>query len=247
MALANRDAAALQSMLTDDYVHVHATGLVEGGARFIEGVLNRPRKSTRGTLTVRVYGELAVIHGEQTNEMANADGTFGSATRHMATQIAHREPSGWQFVSMHVTPIGSLTGKTGKVVDYPAQSRSLTAEQKQLVALEERRGAAIANRDFKTLADVLADDYVHVYGHGSASDKQGYIEQVTTGPRVPIRGPITVRIYGDSAVLTGDLLNRIKYPDKPEMVIDTFVTQVAHRINGEWKFVSFQITPKKAS
>ena len=71
-----------------------------------------------------------------------------------------------------------------------------------------------------------------------------YIEQVKAAPRVPTRGPLSVRVYGGVAVMSGNLLNRIKYPDQPERVLDTFVTQVARKVDAQWKFVSFQITQK---
>lgn len=116
--------------------------------------------------------------------------------------------------------------------------------KQQIIALEKKRCAAIDQRDFVALADVLADDYVHVYGGGTSSDKAGYIAQVKEAPRTPTRGPLTVRVYGDLAVVTGDLLNRIQNPGQPERVLDTYVTQVAHKENGKWRFVSFQITQK---
>jgi ketosteroid isomerase-like protein len=50
-------------------------------------------------------------------------------------------------------------------------------------------------------------------------------------------------MYGDSAIVTGALLNRIQYPEG-ERALDTFVTQVLHKFDGQWKFVSFQITPR---
>jgi ketosteroid isomerase-like protein len=123
----------------------------------------------------------------------------------------------------------------------------MTNAQQEVVDLEARRAAAIGRGDFEALAAVLADDYLHVYGDGNTSDRAGYLEQVKAGPRVPTRGPLKVRIYGDVAVVTGDLLNRIRYPDKPERILDTFVTQVARKVDGEWRFVSFQITPKTGS
>lgn len=245
-ALSERDAAVLQSILADDYIHVHGTGRLDDRASFIQGILDRPRKSARGPLAFQVYGELAVMRGEQTNQAPSTEGSLSPLGHFMATQVAHRESEGWRFVSMHVTQIGPLPASVQRAIDYPAQSDRLTAQQTELIALERRRAAAIANKDFKALAEVLAEDYVHVYGDGRSSGKAGYLEQVRTGPRVPTRGPLTVRIYGDSAVLTGDLLNRIEYPDKPQMVLDTFVTQVARRIDGDWKFVAFQITPKRA-
>jgi len=246
-ALKDRDAKALQAVLADDYIHIHSTGRVDDRAAFIKGTLERPRRSERGALSIRVYGELAVITGEQTNQSVNADGSAGTSTRFIATQVAHREHSGWRFVSMQVTPTAPLANSAPAVAANYAEMKPAiqsTEEQKAIEALERRRAAAIAASDFEALANVLADDYLHVYGSGTTSDRAGYIDQVKKAPRVPTRGPLTIRVYGDAAVITGGLLNRIKYPDRPEALLDTSVTQVVRRVNGEWKFVSFQITPK---
>jgi ketosteroid isomerase-like protein len=246
-ALKDRHAATLQSLIADDYIHVHSTGKVDDKAGFIKGTLDRPRRSERGELSIRVYGDLAVITGEQSNQAVNADGSTGTAARFMATQVAHREKNTWRLVSMHVTPITPVANsKPAEASEYANSNPSagLTADQKAIEALEKRRATAIAEANFDALAGVLADDYLHIYGSGTSSDRAGYIDQVKKAPRVPTRGPLKIRVYGDTAVVTGSLLNRIKYPDRPEALLDTSVTQVARKINGEWKFVSFQITPK---
>jgi undecaprenyl pyrophosphate synthase len=111
--------------------------------------------------------------------------------------------------------------------------------------LERRRCAAIGAGDLAALADILADDYQHVMGTGVVKDKAAYIDTIRNGPRLPERGKLSVRLYGNTAVLVGDLINRINYPGKPTRVIDTMVTQVAVKSNGRWQFVSFQITPKR--
>jgi ketosteroid isomerase-like protein len=246
-ALKDRDAAALQALLADDYIHIHSTGRIDDRAAFIKGTLDRPRRSERGVLSIRVYNELAVINGEQTNQSVNADGTLGAAARYMVTQVAHREKNAWRLVSMQVTPITPVANaKPAHADDYEnvQPASGLSAAQKAIEALEKRRATAIAEGNFDALASALADDYLHVYGSGTTSDRAGYIDQVKKAPRVPTRGPLKIRVYGDTAVITGGLLNRIKYPDRPEALLDTVVTQVARRINGDWKFVSFQITPK---
>jgi ketosteroid isomerase-like protein len=246
-ALKDRDATALQAVLADDYVHMHSTGRVDDRAAFIKGTLERPRRSERGPLLIRLYGELAVMTGEQSNQSVNADGSIGAATRFMVTQVAHLEKASWRFVSMQVTPMAPLTNSTPTPAAIYAEmkpSNLSTNVQKEIEALEKRRATAIAASDFDALASVLADDYLHVYGGGTTSDRAGYLDQVKKAPRVPTRGPLTIRVYGDAAIITGGLLNRIKYPDRPEAVLDTVVTQVVRRVNGNWKFVSFQITPK---
>ena len=122
----------------------------------------------------------------------------------------------------------------------------MTDAEQEIIELEKRRCRAIADGDFDALADVLADDYLHVYGTGSYGGKQAYIEGIRRGPRVPIRTNLRVRMYGgDTAILNGDLLNTLNFPDRPTRVVDTYVTQVARRDQGTWRFVSFQITPKR--
>lgn len=243
-ALKDRDGATLEAVLADDYMHVHGTGKVEDRPTFIKGMLARPRQSERGPLKTRIYGDVAVIIGEQTNLTKNADGSPAPPQHYMATQIVRRAKDGWRYVSMQVTPLKAAATTSSTITGYPAAPpEQLTGDQRQVLALEARRVSALANADLAALANVLADDYVHIYGDGRASDRAGYIEQVRMASRAPTRGPLKVRVYGDVAVVTGDLLNRINYPEGPR-ALDTFVTQVAHKAGGQWRFVSFQITPK---
>jgi uncharacterized protein (TIGR02246 family) len=119
----------------------------------------------------------------------------------------------------------------------------MTDDTDAVLDLERRRCAAIGAGDLAALSEILADDYFHVLGEGSTNDKAQYLETVRTGPRVPERGPLTVRRYGDAAVVTGSIINRITYPGQETRVIHAMVTQVAVKRDGVWRFVSFQITP----
>ena len=120
-------------------------------------------------------------------------------------------------------------------------------ETEMVLDLERRRCAAIANADFDALGEVLADDYLHVFGTGPTTDKPGYLATIKAGPRVPVRGALKVRFYGDSAVITGDMTNNITYPGQPTRVVEAFCTQVAAKQEGRWRFVSFQLTPKRGA
>lgn len=112
-----------------------------------------------------------------------------------------------------------------------------------VLELERRRCEAIAAGDLRSLAETLADDYLHVYGRGGTADKAAYLDEITKGPRVPERGELHVRVYASVAVLTGTLTNHVNYPDRGPETIQAFVTQVACKADGRWRFVSFQITP----
>lgn len=122
----------------------------------------------------------------------------------------------------------------------------MTAEQ--LLALETRRCEAIGTGDLDALADVLADDYVHILAPGRSVTKTEYIEMIRTSPRRPKRGALLARIYGNAAVLTGALENTIGAPGEAPRVIPAFCTQVAVRQpDGQWRFVSYILTQDRAA
>lgn len=128
------------------------------------------------------------------------------------------------------------------------------SDQDDLLALEARRCDAIAACDVAALSAMLRDDYIHVYGGGLSSGKTDWIDHIAEVPRVPERVDMKVRVYGDTAVLTGRMINRIRpgadakpadaigkrVPIKED--VQAFATQVVVRENGEWKFCTFQMT-----
>jgi hypothetical protein len=89
---------------------------------------------------------------------------------------------------------------------------------------------------------------------GLSSGKAAWIDHISEVPRIPERVELLVRVYSDTAVLTGKLINRIRpnpnakpadaigsrVPIKED--VQAFATQVAIRDNGQWKFCSFQMT-----
>ncbi len=115
-----------------------------------------------------------------------------------------------------------------------------------VIALETRRGDAIGTGDLEALADVLADDYLHILAPGRTVDKPGYVEMIRNGPRRPVRGDLKVRVYGDAAVITGDLHNNIGAADAVRRVIPAVCTQVAvKQADGKWRFTSYILTQKR--
>src|SRR5262245_27271336 len=119
------------------------------------------------------------------------------------------------------------------------------SSEAEVLALEQRRCDVIGASDLEGLADVLADDYVHVLAPGRVVDKQQYVEMIRNAPRKPARGPLQVRVYGDAAVLTGDLDNHIGAPGDVRRVIAAYCTQVAIKRDGKWRFVSYILTRKQ--
>ena len=127
-------------------------------------------------------------------------------------------------------------------------AKAATAARAQLVALEQRRCEAIGSGDAQTLAILLDDEYVHVHGTGKIDNKAGFIANIMQHPRQTQRGELTVRLYGDIAIVTGEQFNTIqadsgKAPERTR----NYVTQVLRRIGGQWKYLSFQLTPESGS
>jgi ketosteroid isomerase-like protein len=122
----------------------------------------------------------------------------------------------------------------------------MDAEVEQLLDLERRRCAAISSGDVEGLGQLLSDDYLHIHMTGATDDRAGHLEAVAARPRTPVRGDVRVRIYGDLAILTGDLANHMNSSDAPGRVVHAHCHQVAVRRDGRWRFVAIQLTAQAA-
>lgn len=119
-------------------------------------------------------------------------------------------------------------------------------ERAELLELERRRCAAISAGDIEALQALLGADYVHVHMTAAVDDRAGHLQGVAKRPRTTTRGDIQVRIYGELAVLTGELTNQMLVGEETRE-IRAYCHQVAVRRDGAWRFVSIQLTPLKVS
>ncbi len=107
--------------------------------------------------------------------------------------------------------------------------------------LEARRGAALVALDMAALDRMFADDIVHVHATGVVQDKKALLHHIESRRQfVAVERPgLEVRVYGDTAVLTGGLLNTLRPPGQALRQMKGFATQVARLENEAWRFVSF--------
>lgn len=112
-----------------------------------------------------------------------------------------------------------------------------------LEALEAQRCAAIGTGDIAALRALLTDDYIHVHMTAAVDDREGHLKAVAARPRVAERGALTVRVYGDLAVITGELTNHMAQPGEAPRAIRAFCHQVAVRSGAGWRFAAIQLTP----
>jgi len=113
-----------------------------------------------------------------------------------------------------------------------------------LTRLSDDWDKAIVRKDEKAVADNMAEDFRIIDGRGDIQAKKAFVADIVD-PKLTI-DPYTVedfevRIYGDTALLSGRTHMTGKYDGKPfesnYRYIDIYV-----RKKGAWKIVSVQIT-----
>lgn len=120
------------------------------------------------------------------------------------------------------------------------------ATRDEILAVEERRQRALLDVDLDTLDSLYDESLVHIHAPGVAHTKAQLLEHVATRQAYldMSRGELQIRLVGDVAIMTGRLTNRLGSEDGTERVVQGMVTQVLRRgDDGQWRFVSFQMTP----
>ena len=106
------------------------------------------------------------------------------------------------------------------------------------MALEERRGAALVERNRSQLEALFTTDLVHIHSTGIQMNKSeliNYVMNVLEFLSVS-RSELVVKVHGDVAIMTGRMRNTMRRDDKPEPVTaDALVTQVWIFAQGSWR------------
>jgi ketosteroid isomerase-like protein len=110
--------------------------------------------------------------------------------------------------------------------------------------LEKKRIDAIVNRKQSVLEAIFDDTITHVRLNGVIENKAQAIENIMTKTQfLALEWPdLKVRLFGDTAVLTGLHLLHAKRPDGSEVHLKATGIQVARKTPQGWKFVAYQVT-----
>jgi hypothetical protein len=104
-AINTGDLNALAGLLSEDYIHVHATGRVHNKDQLIENLRNAARTIDPRAPKIRVYGIAAVLTGDMTNVM-RVPGKADQIKMHLyVTQVAYKSNGVWQFVSFQAVKV----------------------------------------------------------------------------------------------------------------------------------------------
>ena len=115
----------------------------------------------------------------------------------------------------------------------------------EIIALDEQRRSALIVEDFATLDRLLADDLIHIHAAGNADTKQDYFKLIAEFCAfVAIqRGPMTIRFYGDAAIVTGAMTHTVRIkPTGAVRTMEAFGVQVWAPYGSSWRQVLYQAT-----
>jgi ketosteroid isomerase-like protein len=111
---------------------------------------------------------------------------------------------------------------------------------REVLAAEERRCAAIAAEDWDALEEVVADDFFYTHSAGTTEDKASWIAGIKSRRRAVEHEGLSVRSFGDVALLSGTSVYRYAEPFKGDShygsILD--VLQVWVRRPGGWQIVA---------
>ena len=107
-ALLAVDLTTLADLYDDSLIHTHAPGLTHDKAQLLEHVATRQAylDITRGELTIRLIGDVAVVTGRIVNRLASPDGTERVLGGQVIQVLRRCEDGAWRFVSFQMTPDG---------------------------------------------------------------------------------------------------------------------------------------------
>lgn len=111
-----------------------------------------------------------------------------------------------------------------------------------LIALEARRNKLLVANDMAALGELLADDLTYVHASGKLDGKASLLASIGRDYAYleSERGELTVRVFGDTAVMTGPAKFLLKLAAKPDPVtVPCNVTQVWVRQNGSWRMAAY--------
>ena len=114
----------------------------------------------------------------------------------------------------------------------------------QIIALDRKRMAAMAAKDYATLNEVLADDLVYTHSSARLDTKQSLIGNMESGSTVytsVVPSDVKAQDLGDTVVLTGSCKISVMSGGKPNSFGVRFTDVWANK-GGRWQMVTWQST-----
>lgn len=122
----------------------------------------------------------------------------------------------------------------------------VTAEnaREDILAADARRFAAMIQGDLAALEGLLAEDLTYTHSTGQVETRIQFLESLRSGKlRYLAAAPsdVDVRVYGDTAVVTGRAEMKVSSQGQ-ELTVTARFTEVWVKSGGAWKLAAWQST-----
>lgn len=113
-----------------------------------------------------------------------------------------------------------------------------------IIDLDRKRMTAMAEKDIRTLNEVIADDLVYTHSSARLDTKQSLIGNMESGSTVytsVVPSNVKAQDCGDTVVLTGECRISVTSGGRPNSFGVRFTDVYAHK-GGKWQMVAWQST-----
>jgi len=121
-------------------------------------------------------------------------------------------------------------------------------EEKEILALGERRYQAMTSQNWSALEALLHDELVYTHSSGSVDTRASWLASMKSGKTKYKSAQCAerkVRLYGDVALVTGKASFEAEVNGQPRSLKLCFLEAWTKTPQG-WKFVAWQSTPQPA-
>src|SRR2546426_361752 len=223
------------------------------GRRLFHGVRLGARRRLR-TAALRPQGkESGPWVGFKQDGFSRKDGTTETQDRRRLALRAARKPVPVAAMRLrqHASRQPAVAGRTVAQARARGRNRQGGLEmstEKEILALEDRRCAAMAAGDLASLEKLLHDELLYTHSSGVMDTKASWLLSMKSGKTryksVKCSGQ-QVRIFGDVALVTGRGHIEAEINGQPRTLRLMFLDAWAKTPQG-WKFVAWQSTPQPA-
>ena len=121
----------------------------------------------------------------------------------------------------------------------------MTDATTEILALEERRCAALIAKDFATLDELFADEVLYTHSSGSRDSRASYLESMRSNAltyRSITRSDTELAVYDGAAIIATGVTLEIT-SNGADKTINARATITWVRDGDRWRFAAWQSTP----
>src|ERR1700684_4190380 len=113
-----------------------------------------------------------------------------------------------------------------------------------IIDLDRKRMTAMAEKDIRTLNDIISDELIYTHSSARLDTKKSLIGNMESGSTVytaVVPSDVQAQDLGDSGVLTGACRISVNSGGRPNSLGVRFTDVYAHK-GGKWQMVTWQST-----